>query len=213
MNAWGMVLLGAALLAIFGAGFLLVLRNVLIAAIPLTVGGAFFCLVPIFFSKSVAPLHAAFDEFLGQPHRAAPFEDVRSVTEAWERIKTVAGSWSGSLVSAEPPAHPREMLVRLDFTQAVGGLFFGFVFLTLFSFYRLFRLIMAYVGCGLPWGRRARVEVGGMEYPFHLRYPEVIAGGIAYDLSESTRDPDDPYVYYLPSGTILRFFKRARKGA
>jgi hypothetical protein len=213
MNTAWVVLIGAALLAVFGASLLLLIRNLFVVAIPLACGGALLCLVPIFFAKSVAPIHQAFDEFMGQPHQPAPFEDVSSVTEAWERMKLVVGSLQMPMLPSGPEMKPQHMLARVDLTQIASWLLFLFVFLTLFSFYKLFRLMMAYAGCGVPWGRRARVEVGGMEYKFKLNYPYLIAGGVTYDLSESVRDEEDPYLYYLPSGTILRFYKLSRRSS
>jgi hypothetical protein len=211
-GAW--VLMGLTLVAL-GGGLAALFFRMFVLAIPLAFGAAALAMVPIFFAQSVAPLHQAFDEFLGRPHEPAPFEDVRSWAEAAGRLRQVLADLSApELASAEgtlrvPDRH--SVLDRMQQPQMFALVLFLSAFLALFSLYKLFRLAMAYAGCGLPWGGRARVEVGGMEFRFRLDYPMLEAGDMAYDLSDAQRHPDNPYQYQLTTGTVLRFFKVPRR--
>ena len=197
------MIVGAALFALF--------KKSTMVGLGLLGVGAMVAIVPLVFSQASNPLIEAFDSFLGvQP---ADSQKNATLTSVMDRI--------GLLLYINQPVASKDSILDENPTPTKDrrpfllGVALLSVSAALFVLYKMFRRGIAHAGAGFPWGKNARVIVGGDParalHEFELHYPAVLIGDMCYSLEKSTRDPRNPFLYRLASGTTLEFVKLEEK--
>jgi hypothetical protein len=172
--------------------------------------GIMLAIVPLVFNQASAPLIEAFDSFLGV--KPEDSKKGATFTGVMDRIKLL-------LYINQPVARKDSILdenpATTDRRPALLGTALLAVSAAIFVLYKMFRRGIAHAGVGIPWGKNARVIVGGDPsrslQEFELHYPAVLIGDMCYSLEKSTRDPHNPFLYRLASGTTLEFIKLEEK--